>query len=325
MKNMLKKFEDAFWNCVRKLVKYDYLKNITNNIGKVVIQDDEIICYVDQKKLDKYKGNKILYELRLNGTNRYGYENFVKKMKLDKPVHYVFDNINFKTGLKAYSFFGAARVTFKNCTFNKLVVLNCVEDVTFENNKYIDSCDAYYSYNCFLTAKYVKKITFINDNFANSYEVSKFTKTNFGMKIDADVVQFINTNFDYDSNIVQEIKAKKTEINNSKLGAAEIYIDSDSIEVTGESLIKTKNGLIIENKNEDFSCKIDSPVIIYNGFNMSFSINKDDGINSDSLKLVESRQNLVNVLNNLKEYCSMLNNNVSVSETINKGNVLVKK
>lgn len=324
MRNVFKKIDKFFWDWLRKLVRYDYLKNITNNIGKVVIEKDEIICYVDQKKLDKYKGNKTLYELRLKGTNRYGYEDFVKKMRLDKPVHYVFDNINFKTGLKTYSFCGATRATFKNCIFNKNVVLNCAEDITFENNKYIDSCDVYYSGNCFLTAKYVKKITFINDIFANSYDVSEFTKVNFGMKIDADLVQFINTNIDYDSNLVQEIKAKKTEINNSKLSAAEIYIDSDSIQTTGDCLIKAKKGVIIENSNYDFDSNIDSPVIIYNGDDVSL-IREKDNINIEASELVQSRQNVVNVLNNLKEYCLMLNNNVSVNETINKGNVLVKK
>lgn len=323
MRKISYKFKLFIYEYIRKFLRSNYLKDITNKIGKVVIEDDKIVCYVDQKMLDRYKGDYPIYNLSLNGINVNSYnEKFVKNLKLNKRVYYVFDGIEFYPGLEMSSF--CANVTFKNCTFNKNIGIFWGENITFENNKYIDSCDVYYYGKCFLTAHNVNKLTFINDKFINNYS-KQFGKVNFGMRIDANLVEFINMHMSNECTSILEIKADKTKIENSALGANEVYIDTKTIQTTDDSLITANNGVIIENENYDFKGGIDSPVIIYNGTDISKAVDKDEKINIDMIEMIESRQNLVNFLNNLKDYCVTLNNDRTVNDTVNSENVLVKK
>ena len=64
--NIKKKAKLKVYNEARQL----YLKKSICNIGKIVEEEDKIICYVDQKSIDRYKGNNPLYKLRLNGMNQ---------------------------------------------------------------------------------------------------------------------------------------------------------------------------------------------------------------------------------------------------------------
>lgn len=86
-----KKSKLKIYNEIRQI----YLKKSICNIGKIVEEEDKIICYVDQKYIDRYKGNKPFYKLRLNGMNQVteGIKETVEKFRLNKPVYYVFDGI----------------------------------------------------------------------------------------------------------------------------------------------------------------------------------------------------------------------------------------
>lgn len=51
--NIKKKAKLKVYNEARQL----YLKKSICNIGKIVEEEDKIICYVDQKSINRYKGN----------------------------------------------------------------------------------------------------------------------------------------------------------------------------------------------------------------------------------------------------------------------------
>lgn len=113
--NIKKKAKLKVYNEARQL----YLKKSICNIGKIVEEEDKIICYVDQKSIDRYKGNNPLYKLRLNGMNQVteGIKETVENFRLNKPVYYIFDGIEFSTGLEITSLW--SNVIFRNCTFDK--------------------------------------------------------------------------------------------------------------------------------------------------------------------------------------------------------------
>ena len=296
-----------------------YLKDSICNIGKIVEEEDRIICYVDQKSLesfDKCKGKRYFYELKLNGVNQVtdGIKEITENFNLNKPVYYIFDGIKFDMKVRISSMW--ANIIFKNCTFNRDIIITMGDKITFENNKYEVDMPIYYSCNGFFTANYVNKITFINENFKNTSDDVDIT--NFGMEIEAKTIEFNNTKVDTSTGTIN-IKAEKTVIQNSTFSVKDAYIDSQSIESIG-CLIKTKKGLIIENKHCDFDGNVESPTAFYNGVDMAQN-NKTDiyAINEEKAKLKETRQKFVEELHNLSDYFQQLNDN-KIQDVIEKAN-----
>ena len=299
-----KKIKLKIYNKARQL----YLKKSICNIGKIIEEEDKIICYADQKSIDRYKGNKPLYKLRLNGMNQLteGTKETVKNFRLNKPVYYIFDGIKFNTGLEITSLF--SNVIFRNCKFDKNIGIIWGNEITFENNKYKDHCDIYFYGNCFFTADRVEKITFINDNFVNSYDLKKYSNACFGMQIDAKEIEFINTKVDEEYPATINIKAEKTRIENSELKANEVYIDSQSIDFV-DSSVTALSGVMIENANCDFVGNVQAPIVFYNGIDLGNNLNENQKVSKEEARLKEAREKLVEKLINLSNYCQQLNNN----------------
>ncbi len=302
--NIKKKAKLKVYNEARQL----YLKKSICNIGKIVEEEDKIICYVDQKSIDRYKGNNPLYKLRLNGMNQVteGIKETVENFRLNKPVYYIFDGIEFSTGLEITSLW--SNVIFRNCTFDKNIGIIWGDEITFENNKYTDHCDVYFYGKCFLTADRVNKLTFINDNFVNSYDFKKYGDARFGMQIDVKEIEFINTKVDAEYPATINIKAERTRIEKSELKANEVYVDSQSIDFADSSVI-AQNGVMIVNANCDFVGKVQAPIVFYNGTDLANNTSDTHMVTEDEATLKEARQNLIEKLRNLSNYCQQLNNN----------------
>ena len=314
------------YNIARKA----YLKKSICNIGRIVEEDDKIICYVDQKSLDKYKGNYPIYKLMLHGMNQvtHGIKETIENFGLNKPVYYIFDGIEFKNALE-FSF-SWANVIFRNCTFNKNIGIIWGEEILFENNKYSDHCSCYFYGDCFLSVDRIKKITFINEQFINSYELKRYgNPTQFGMKIDSQIVEFINSKIDAEYPATIKIKSKETKIENSVLSANEIYVDSESIEFT-DSSITAQNGVMIENANCDFIGNIDAPIVFYNGADLASKNNKSNKVAQEEKKLKTLRLLLVGKLQIINNSCKEKNDKKirSMQENLDKqpiGKILIRK
>ncbi|MBQ4263561.1 MAG: hypothetical protein IJB83_04920 [Bacilli bacterium] len=296
-KNKIKKYNEE---------RQAYLKKHICNIGNIVEEKDKIICYVDQKSIDRYKGNKSIYKMRLNGMNQVteGIKETVEKLQLNKPVYYIFDGIEFDADLVLSSLW--ANIIFRNCKFDKNVGIIYGDEITFENNKYLDHCPYYFYGTCFLTADRISRITFVNDNFSNSDVGHHPTK--FGMKIDAKLVEFINTNVNAEHPGTINIKAERTRIENSEIKSNEIYFDSQNIDFTDSSII-AQNGVIIENANCDFVGNVQAPIIYYNGTDLADNTQETHNVNKYEATLKETRKNLIDKLKSLSNYCNQLNDN----------------
>jgi len=287
-----------------EIARQSYLKNSICNIGKIVEEDDKIICYVNQKAVDRYKGNKPIYELRLDGMYQVtdSSKEIVEKFKLNKPVYYIFDGIKFNRAVKISSLW--ANVEFRNCTFDKNIGIVWGEKIIFENNKYSDHYPIYFYGDCFLTADRVKEIVFINEKIFNSHPIHP---TRFGMKIDSQIIKFINSKVETSYQGAIDLKAKVTKIDNSTLSAKEVYIDSLSIEFT-DSFITARNGAMIENAICDFSGNVEAPIVFYNGTDLANKDEETHKVDAEEANLKEGRKRLIEQLHNLSDYCQQLNN-----------------
>ena len=128
---------------ISERLKNKYLKEITNNLGKVEITDDKIICYVDQKKLDKQSIVEIEYVASSEfcikqTTHKIQLKNLsdskLKELGIDLSVYFIFDNIQFGD-LSLNCDKDNIHILFKNCTFNKSINIKA-PNVTFESNEY---------------------------------------------------------------------------------------------------------------------------------------------------------------------------------------------
>ena len=218
-------------------LKRGILKKLTGGIGKVEVFDNKIVCYVKQNLLDKVaKSEKRGYKIILNDIDSF-LEDDRKLMyvfDLDKPLYYVFDNIIFEDGLQFNS--GYVHVIFKNCTFHENIGIMWAYDVTFENNKYIDTSLLYYYGNCFLSGTVVN-LWFLNDNFKNNI----YTKdTNFGMFVTADKLEFVNSKVKIDSVGGMDIVAKEIGFVNSDIDSSNVLIEYDSVSIINSKVVTSK-------------------------------------------------------------------------------------
>ena len=308
MTNIVNKIKNKAKNKIYNEARSAYLRKSICNIGRIVETDDKIICYVEQEALDKYKGNKPIYDLSLRGMNVVtdGIRETTEAFGLDKDVEYIFDGIKFDSALKFTSTW--CDVTFKNCTFEKNIGIIWGKNITFENNKYKDHCDVYFYGNCFLSAGVIKKLTFINETFVNSSILSEYahSKPAFGMKIDAREVEFIDSVVVCQNTGGIKIDAEQTKLENSAFIGKDIDIKSTSIK-SSDTVITGKESVTIQNSNCDFDGEVKSKMIVYNGIELSAKSDEKVKVDVDEVKLRCQREKVIQELRRIRDYCLLVN------------------
>lgn len=287
-------------------LRQEYLKYYISNIGRIVEEEDKIICYVDQKSLEKYKGNNPIYELKLYGMNQVtdGIKEKVKEFGLDKPVYYIFDGINFNTAVELVSWWST--IVFKNCTFNKGINVLWSNNIVFENNKYIDWANIYFASDIFMNINRVNELTFINEEFKNSYEYTKVYDTNFGMRLNAKRLNITNCIFGDATTTRINITSEETRLYNSSLKAKEIHLNLESIK-SEKSTFTATDGVEINNANCDFNGMVYSPIIFYNGMVLEDRNNNGQEINSANALLNNTRKEFLAKLCEVYNQCRYIN------------------
>lgn len=299
MENLRKKVIHKVYNIARQ----DYLEKFVGNLGKIVEDDDKITVYATQRLVNK-NGKNVYYELMCNGMNTH-YEksrNIVEKYKLNKPVYFIFDGIVFDRFTRLSSRFG--NVIFKNCTFTNGLQVTYADNITLENNIYINWTDFYGYGNSFLFGN-IDELTIVNDKFVNTDSLKQYSKTKFGINISANKVNIINSTVKAESQGQINISAKEISVVNSTITGPEVYIDSESIK-SSDSVLTSENGIMIENKNEDFTGDVQAPMVIYNGVDLS-APNDAITVNEDDVKLRKARYELLQKLRTLLNNCKQIN------------------
>ena len=84
----MNKFKKKLYNIMRKY-KMNYL---TNNLGEVIEDDEQITCYVKKNKIEK--NGKYSYAIDCLGIENDDYrKKIAKAYNLDKPICYVIDGL----------------------------------------------------------------------------------------------------------------------------------------------------------------------------------------------------------------------------------------
>lgn len=264
----------------------------SGNIGTYEIQDDKVICYVDDKLLKKYaKKNKGLrkYKLYLNGF--YNLKEEIKRVcdecGILKPVYYIIEGIDFDSGVEISSS-GNAHILFKNCSFRNGIKIHCANDIVFEDNMY-EYPFSVHGYKSFLISNgFINNLKFVNDNFVNSH---KNHPVKFGMSIKADNVEIINTYVKGDKLSVIELECDNFLVEGSTIICNEINVFSKNIKLWDDK-IEANSGFIMDEET------------MYMDFDQNTRENKE---------LEDSRTDLINVLRNLRDKC-----NQNIETKINK-------
>lgn len=297
MNSMKEKIDSKIYKKSRK----NFIKNIIGKYGKILEEEDKITLYATQELVDKNSKN-YYYELYCDGFNTH-YEKskkMIEKLKLNKQVYYIFDGIIFNKPIKLSNMF--AKIIFRNCTFTNGLGIFFASSITLEKNTYFNWTDFYLYGDSFLSGKIdeliIKEEQFINSDNQKYYETNKF-----GMNIDTQKLSIINSTIQAENSGQINIEAKEIQMNNSIMEGPEIYIIADNI-ISKKSIIKSNNGVMIENKNKDFSGIVQAPTYILNG---RIIPNHNQQVSTSKEKLQIERQKLIQILRNLKDYCQQTN------------------
>lgn len=287
-------------NKIQNTIRQIIISDITNNFGIVEIYDDKIICYVDNKNLKKIKKGQYLptYQLFFNSKKMYSQET-LELYKLNKPIHYVIDGMNFNNALIVIG--PEDSVHFKNCTFNDEINISTSGQVIFENNKYVDKYGLYTTRNnLFFNVIADEGVTFINDNYINDTSSICYYRPTFNFDVRTKKLTIENSTFKFrrnDGNV--NIKTDNLVMNGSDIKCDKpINISAHTIDSYNSS-IESNSEINIKNQNLENPLKLISPKIIVNDIDMT----KYSVINNDSVNLQKSRIELVKQLKKLRDFC----------------------
>lgn len=300
------------------LLRNYLLKDITNKLGKIKESDEKITCYVNNKKLKKYKKGKYMFTHKLFIKSKKIYsEEILNTYKVNKPIHYVIEGMNFKDSVEVLAPLDTTMV-FINCKFNREFNIFSGGNIILENNKYYDEY-AFYRNGVFFCTINAKSVKFLGENFTNKSKYNMETK--FGIKIDTDNLEIIYSTFSTKKNDgVISIRSKEVYIEDSAIKSQKgIYIKADELKIIGTA-IKSQTQVVIDNKNNNYIRGVTSPKTIYNGVDLT----KYNCLNPKNLELQKSRISLVEKLRELRDNCINVNSNElkEVENTLNNRSVV---
>ncbi len=302
-------FKKKIYNICRNYLK----RKFTGNLGKVVEEEDKLVCYVKKKKLKKYK-TKYIICYGITEKN----QKLASSFKLNKPICYIIDGIKSEKTAVCISGHKGCEVIVRNCKFNLGLDITVSGKCTLENT-FISSFH--------LLSIGAKEMIIKNMNINQGM---KLAGTSLHIKIGADKNLTI-----IDSNIGEKIKSvnvdiiseKKLDVINSKIIGNNINVRSPIIEFDdSSSFIALRYANI---KIDDFKkLNVESPFTIFNGKHIS-KYDKKIQLEKVDNPLKNERLKFLDVLKQISNNCTQINeqrtedykdtlNNQSVSKVLNK-------
>lgn len=314
---------------IYEMLRMYVAKRVTHNLGKIEITDDEVICYVDEKKLKKQmKDSSLLnrYRIILHFIPK---DNETYKLyNVNKPVHYIIRNVDFDKEINIMSAMKDCHVTFENCTFKTCISIEFADRLTFINNTYIPQENKYFSIHEageFCVSTYarineVNKLEFINNKIyvpdikeipgvnMNDKQniITPITKSKLRLWLYAKEVILKNSDI---------VDAKSLEIGAETLHLEDEYLISDEIEIKSNKIILDSATIRADVITID-SPKIEGKLLTcHEGlFINGVEVNKNEGlIDNYDLELQQKRLELINSLKKIERTCEK-----QISEEIRK-------
>lgn len=325
---------------MNRLKQKQLLKKITNRLGKVEVTDDKIICYVSKNKSRKSDtltfGHLTLLDIYLSDNEKYD-KSILDEYEINKPIYYVFDNINFTKRINIQTRNGTPSIIFKNCKFCDGVFIDEAKDLIFENNTYNSSgrlymqlsFDSFYLQGKAENLKIINTSVYDNNNEASflKFEVLNDTKiVNSKIKLpiydkliitgkgNVEIVDSVIDGCDtyikgntitlnkneLNSSYV-DIEAKKNiNVIDSNIKTYNIVIKGDLVNLINSKITSSSSVYINETKqssNNNIKKAVIAPKIIYNNIDLSAI----DYIKQNNLNKQQLRMVLVEQLKGIKE------------------------
>lgn len=264
-------------NLKRKII----LKHITGNLGKVVEEEDKIICYIKQNAVNGLTKNLTL----LNSTS-----NKFKEHAICKPIHYVFNNLTCTSSIYGYN---NVNVYFNNCNFNYC------DNIDIDGSCHIESSQFNSSIGFRIYANNLTiKSSDINPLGYKSFIISADQKLEIqnittGENKPYRCLNKINI-YSMDNTIVKDATINCTNI---CINSPKLTLLNSSINAMNEANIHSNNisGLLIDAKN--LSCN-----------DILIDHNEKILINKKITPLSKNRDKLIETLKLIKNKCESLNN-----------------
>lgn len=281
----MNKLKEMFDNRRRKKI----LRNIFNFSGKIEIKEDRIIGMVSKLSLNyTFKRGKD-YGMCLCGYDSRNLNLEDRDYFSNKPIYYVFENINFDRGVTIETFFDV-NVIFKNCTFSDYINLSGVNNVIFESNKYLGNNSGK---KLFLNG-YGKKIKFVNDNLIDS------RSADLGINLNFESVEIVNSSLSADDCDVS-IKSKELVLDNAIIECSSFDLDCNDIIYGYSSVIDSKKKINVNNKNNSFDFGSAYAPVMFNNGNV---VREKEVVGEE---IVSARSVLISELKAISEYFSNIN------------------
>lgn len=309
----MNKIEDYIYN-----LKRNYAKNIlTGNLGKVIEEEDKLICYVSKNKC--LKNRDFIWNIFCNGIVSDNRVTSANEYNINKPIYYIIDGIDFGKHVIHIYGYDNVNVIIRNCKFPYGLFVSINGDCLLEK-----------SYVCAVMHNLLIGADNITIKDMYIYNELRYTQ-GLDIKIGADN----NLNI-IDSNI-----GRLREKTNVSLEAGNI-LNLDNSDIRGDiieceakkivthhasSLLSDKKAMI---KSSDFEpIKIESPEIFINGYKFN-SNNKTVYLKQKTSPLSIKRLELIELLRQVRDKCENVNsediqkyqeelNNRSVIKTMKKG------
>ena len=302
-------------NKIYELLRKYVARRATGNLGKIAIYNDEIICYVDGRKLKK----KEKYTYRYNFIFRcIPSEEIYRTYNVDKPVHYIIEDVDFDREINIRSSIRGCHVTFDNCTFTGAIGIYFADHITFIHNTYeAQNYKNFYSIYkegefCISTRankNEINKIEFINDDidvdYPDTIQVFRVTDKKTNKKGDKKPIVKI---WLYAKEIIMTktdiVEAESIEIGTDNLILNKVNISSKEIEVAATNLeshyynSKIKSDIIsVEIDNYFGKLVAKYKTLFVNGI----EINKNESdITEETIKLQKQRLELLSTLKKIE-------------------------
>ena len=300
----MNKIKDIIYNMARFIVR----NKLTGNLGKVVEDDEKIICYVRNRK------NK--YTISCSGIRRSN-QIMAEKYNLNKPIYYVIDGLNLKRHMTYIFGYDGCEVIIKNCNFGLELCINITGKCTIDNtNITAHSWSSVYATDLVVKNMNKDQIRVIGSN----------THVCFAAHNSITIM---------DSNI--DVKAKNTEISfnvtndlniiNSTISSNKVECIASNINVDKKSLLKASDSVAIES-NDYNPVNIIAPIVKLN--NEIIKTPKEPiTLKKITDPLSLKRLELINLLRNIKQQCEQISskkisnykekiNNQPISKTLKK-------
>lgn len=284
----MNKIKRKIFNILREIVK----RKITNNLGKVVEDDEKIVCYVKRRKI---KNRRFRYTIACHGIGKREKE-LASIYKINKPICYVIDGLEFKKKKVNIWGYNGCEIIVKNCRFDFDL------DVNVNGKCTIDDCFIMAFDNLSIGAKelIIKNMDIKNQLFLAGVNLQIFLGGNEKLEIN-------------NSNIgCEKEKTKVFLIARDEIGIYRSKIAGDMVECKSDKIIAGKKSLlsgtekVVVNANKFYEINIDSPKIVYN--DNEIEIDRRIVVlkrNTDPLKI--KRREFIEFLKQLRDECENLN------------------